>query len=67
MNSTSESVIGSRGEDLGIHGIGTVCLEFNVNSVINTLTLKNALYMPLIMYNIMATEPLRAKDFSVTI
>ena len=67
MNSTSKSAIGSRGEDLSIQGIGTVHLEFNVDSVINTLTLKNTLYMPLIMYNIMATEPLRAKNFSVTI
>ena len=67
MKLTSKSVIGSRDEDLGIQDIGTVCLEFNVDDVINTLTLKNALYMPSIMYNIMATEPLRAKDFSVTI
>ena len=67
MNPTSKSVIDPRGEDLGIQGIGTVHLEFNVNRVINTLTLKNALYTPLIMYNIVATEPLRAKDFSVAI
>ena len=67
MKSTNESVIDSRDEDLGIQGIGTVCLEFNVNSVINILTVKNAFYMSLIMYNIIATESLRAKDFSVTI
>ena len=67
MNPTSESAIGPRDEDLGIQGIGTAHLEFNINSVINTLTLKNALYTSLIMYNIMTTEPLRAKDFSVTI
>ena len=67
MNSTSESVIGLRGEDLGIQGIGTVCLEFNVDDVINTLILKNTFYMPLIMYNIVATESLRTKDFSVAI
>ena len=67
INSTSKSVIGPRGEDLGIQGIGTVCLEFNVNSVINTLTLKNALYTSLIMYNIMTTKSLKVKDFSVAI
>ena len=67
MNPTSKSVIGPRGEDLNIQGIDTVCLEFNVDDMINTLTLKNTLYTPLIMYNIVATESLRAKDFSVAI
>ena len=67
MNSTSELVIGLKDEDLGIQGIGTVCLEFNVNDVINTLTLKNAFYTSSIMYNIMVTEPLRVKDFSIAI
>ena len=67
MKSTSESVIGLRGEDLSIQGIGTVCLKFNVNSVINTLIFKNALYTPLIIYNIMIIKPLRVKNFSVTI
>ena len=67
MNQTSKSVIGPRDEDLSIQGIGTVHLEFNIDSVINTLTFKNALYTSSIMYNIMATEPLKVKDFSVTI
>ena len=67
MKSISKSVIGPRGEDLSIQGIDTACLEFNVNDVINTLTLKNALYTSLIMYNIIATESLRVKNFSVAI
>ena len=67
INSTSKSAINSRDEDLSIQGIGTAHLKFNVNNVINTLTLKNALYIPLIMYNIMTIKPLKIKDFSVTI
>ena len=67
MKPTNESVIGLRGEDLGIQGIGTVYLKFNVNSVINILTLKNTFYTSSIMYNIMAIKSLRAKDFSVAI
>ena len=67
MKSTNESVIGPRGEDLSIQGISTVYLKFNVNNVINTLTFKNTFYMPSIMYNIVVTEPLRVKDFSVAI
>ena len=67
MKPTSESVIGSKDEDLGIQGIGTVHLEFNVDDVINTLIFKNALYTLLIIYNIVAIKPLRAKNFSVTI
>ena len=67
MNPTSKLVIDLKSKDLGIQGIGTVHLKFNVKNVINTLILKNALYMLLIMYNIITTEPLRAKNFSVTI
>ena len=67
MNSTSKSAINPKGENLSIQGISTVHLEFNVNNIINTLILKNAFYTLLIMYNIMATESLKAKDFSVTI
>ena len=66
MKSTSELMIDSRGENLNIQGINRICLEFNVNSVINTLTFNNALYMSLIMYN-MTTESLKTKDFSVII
>ena len=60
-------MIGPRDEDLNIQGIGTVHLEFNVNDVINTLTFKNIFYTSLIMYNIMTTEFLKTKDFSVAI
>ena len=67
MKLTSKSAIDPKGEDLSIQGIGTAHLKFNVNDVINTLTLKNALYTPSIMYNIIATESLRVKNFSVTI
>ena len=67
MKPTSESVIGFRGEDLNIQDIDTVHLKFNVNDVINTLTLKNALYMLSIMYNIVTTKSLKVKNFSVTI
>ena len=67
MKSINESLIGSRNEDLNIQDINTVCLEFNIDDVINTLILKNAFYISLIMYNIMAIELLKVKDFSVII
>ena len=67
MKSTNKSAISPKGEDLGIQDIGTVHLKFNVNSVINTLTLKNALYTLSIMYNIIVIKSLRAKDFLVAI
>ena len=67
MNSTSKSVIGSRSEDLSIQDIGTVCLKFNVNDIINTLTLKNVFYISLIMYNIVIIKFLKIKNFSVAI
>ena len=67
MNSTNKSVIDSKNEDLSIQGINTAHLEFNINNVINILILKNVLYMSSVMYNIMTTESLRVKNFSVTI
>ena len=68
MKPTSESAIGSKGENLNIQGIiNTAHLKFNVNDIINTLTLKNALYISLIMYNILTIKPLKIKNFSVAI
>ena len=67
MNLTSESVINLKNENLNIQSINIIYLEFNINNVINTLILKNAFYTSLIMYNIMTTEPLRVKNFSVAI
>ena len=67
MKSTSESVIDSKSKNLSIQDISTVHLKFNINDVINTLIFKNALYISLIMYNIVATKSLRVKDFLVAI
>ena len=59
--------VSSRGEDLNIQKISTVCLQFNVNEVINILILYNTLYTLLIIFNIISTEPLKNKNFMIII
>lgn len=64
---TSDVIISSKSEDLNIQKINIVYLQFDVNEVINTLTLHNTFYTLLIMFNIILTEFLKNKDFIIII
>ena len=67
LKSTNNVTVDFRSEDLSIQRIDTVHLQFNVNEVINILTLHNIFYTLLIMFNIIFTEFLKNKDFMIII
>ena len=67
LKSTNNVTVDPRGEDLNIQGIDTVCLQFDVNRVINILILHNILYTSLIMFNIVSIKSLKNKNFMIMI
>ena len=67
LKSTNNVTVDFKSEDLSIQEIDTVCLQFNINRVINTLILHNVFYTSLIMFNIVSTESLKNKNFMIMI